>query len=82
MPRLSAHEVLVEVFVEPDYRNRRFGHQIISDVLWDLVNTGKKIRLHVTETNIAAVKLYKSCGFTIKDSIIYYQRTFSNEKNR
>ena len=70
---------IYEVFVEPPYRNRRFGHQIISDVLWDLINSGKNIRLHVTETNTPAVSLYKSCGFIVKDSIIYYQRTFSNE---
>lgn len=63
---------IFQVFVEPIYRNRGFGHQIISDVLWDLVNSGKNIRLQVSETNIPACKLYKSCGFLVKDSIIYY----------
>lgn len=63
---------IYEVFVEPSYRNRGYGYQIISDVLWDLVNSGKNIRLHVTENNTFAVKLYNSCGFEIKDSIVYY----------
>lgn len=63
---------IYEVFVEPSYRRLGYGRQIISDVLWDLVNSGKKIRLHVTENNTAALNLYKSCGFEIKDSIVYY----------
>ena len=63
---------IYEVFVEPLYRNQGYGHQIISDVLWDLVNSRKNIRLHVTENNTPAMKLYISCGFEIKDSIVYY----------
>ena len=63
---------IYEVFVEPSYRKQGYGHQIISDVLWDLVNSGKNIRLHVTETNTAALKLYTSCGFEIKDSVVYF----------
>lgn len=63
---------IYEVFVEASYRRCGYGRQIISDVLWDLVNSGKSIRLHVTEKNTAALKLYISCGFEIVDSIVYY----------
>lgn len=63
---------IYEVFIEPPYRGRGFGRQIISDLLWDLVNSGKKIHLHVSESNTVALKLYTSCGFEIKDSVAYY----------
>lgn len=65
---------IFDVFVEPEYRNNGYGSMIISDILWDLVNSGKKIQLQVAGHNHSALKLYKKCGFTITDTIILYSR--------
>lgn len=65
---------IYDVYVEPDYRNRGLGSEIISDVLWDLVNSGKKIQLQVSGGNLAALKLYEKCGFAITDTVVLYSR--------
>ncbi len=65
---------IYNVYVEPEYRNRGYGSEIISDVLWDLVNSDKKIQLQVSGHNHAALKLYGKCGFTITDTVVLYSR--------
>ena len=65
---------IYEVSVEEHLRNRGYGRQIIMDVIWDLYNSGKKIQLQVSSTNIPAIKCYTSCGFSITDSILYIHR--------
>lgn len=65
---------IYDVYVEPEYRNRGYGSIILSDVLWDLINSGKRIQLQVSGQNKAALKLYKKCGFTTTDTIILYSQ--------
>ena len=65
---------IFEVFVDENYRNHGYGRQIINDVIWDLINSGKKIQLQVSSSNIPAIKCYEACGFTITDSILYIKR--------
>lgn len=65
---------IFDVFVFPQYRNNGYAHKIISDVLWDLVNSGKIIQLQVSAMNVTALKVYTDCGFTIKDNVIFYSK--------
>lgn len=65
---------IFEVFVDENYRNRGYGQQIIKDIIWDLINSGKKIQLQVSSTNLPAIKCYEACGFTVTDSILYIKR--------
>ena len=65
---------IFEVFVDENCRNQGYGKIIINDVIWDLYNSGKKIQLQVSSTNLPAIKCYEACGFTITDSILYIKR--------
>ena len=65
---------IFEVFVDENCRKQGYGKQIINDVIWDLNNSGKKIQLQVSSTNLPAIRCYEDCGFTVTDSILYIKR--------
>lgn len=65
---------IYDVYVFEKHQNKGYGKRIIKDILWNYCNSGKEIILQVTEDNQSAVRCYKSCGFTIKDAIIFYSK--------
>lgn len=61
------------VFVDEPLRNQKIGTIFIKKLIEDYFNDFKnRLILNVQSTNIAAVKLYKKCGFTITEHIDYY----------
>ncbi len=65
---------IYDVFVYPEYRNQGYGSIIISDVLSDLINSGKKIQLQVSGNNTPALRLYTKCGFVTADTVILLKK--------
>lgn len=71
----TEHSICIyDVFVYEKHRNKGYGKALIKDFLWNYVNSGKEIILHVSSQNIPAIKCYQSCGFVIKESIDYYAK--------
>lgn len=55
------------VFVRPDYRRRGIGRQLMETVIDEIKAMGRfrKIKLGVNAQNLAALRLYQSCGLKI-----------------
>lgn len=53
--------------VHPDYRGRKIGRRLISDVLdYGLKNKARTATLEVRKSNQRAINLYESLGFTTR----------------
>ena len=65
---------LLLVGVEPGYRNRGLGRQLVGNVARRAEAQGARtLFLEVRESNLPAVKLYKSAGFTqVGRRVAYY----------
>lgn len=62
------------VYIDPNMRNKGFGKLLMQNVLVSLWPTykNKKIILQVSSHNKPACSLYNKCGFTIEESIDYF----------
>jgi ribosomal protein S18 acetylase RimI-like enzyme len=60
-----ATALFVGVFVAPEHRRRGIGRRLLASLLGRLAERGgiETIRLNVTETQAAAIVLYRSLGF-------------------
>ena len=57
--------MLVSMYVAPDYVGRGLGFSLVDTVLADAHGAGLElVTLTVTDSNHAAIALYKKCGFT------------------
>ncbi len=55
--------------VEPKFRRRGAGWFAVNFAVNFLAENGKKnVKIHTTEDNIPARKLYESCGFSVEES--------------
>jgi len=63
------------VFTEPDYRNRGISRKLLQALLWEIAGLQKHACLFVKKQNEAAIHLYRSLGFQIRDdfSISYHR---------
>lgn len=73
--RAANHErwtVLTRLYVDPDYRNRGIGGELIRRLLLDAATLGAtKVMLQVNKTNKGAVALYESLGFRLHHTYHY-----------
>ena len=54
------------IYLREDYRGKGYGIQLLARAIKKYTNLGRTaLRLHVAEENTAAVRFYKSCGFTV-----------------
>lgn len=67
-------------YVRSDQNGKGLGTAFLEEVLKELRNDGfKKVTLTVSETNMAAVKLYQKCGFT---QVEYRHHEFGEGEHR
>ncbi|WP_139488868.1 GNAT family N-acetyltransferase [Brevibacillus dissolubilis] len=60
--------------VDPDYRGRGYGRQILSKTIRDLIAEERTfIELEVACENARALTLYESCGFVVTKADDYYE---------
>ena len=54
------------IYLREDYRGKGYGIQLLARAIKKYTNLGRMaLRLHVAEENAAAMRFYKSCGFTV-----------------
>jgi len=74
--RLDYGEEAVGIFavsIHPDYQSRRYGRQMLEEAVSVIrSHSHKLIFLYVRVENERAVKLYRSCGFTVRTIYDYY----------
>jgi ribosomal protein S18 acetylase RimI-like enzyme len=70
----SGDEIGIYAFgVLPEYRGRGYGRQILEEIIRKIrARSQKTIKLEVDTRNTVAIKLYLSCGFSIKTTYNYY----------
>ncbi len=64
---------IYDVFVAEEYRRRGVARAMLRKCMGSYAN-GTTFRLHVAESNIGAVKLYRGLGFQPVQEICYYRR--------
>ena len=70
----SSFNTLWGVEIKEPYRNQGYGSKLIKYLISDYFRKcDDDLYLHVEGDNISAVKLYTSCGFSIAQTISYYQ---------
>lgn len=71
--RAGSETDILTLAVHPDYQKRGFGRLLVQEVI---KTTGAgAVFLEVAADNVAAIRLYESCGFTITGRRVgYYQR--------
>lgn len=66
VPDPSAAPELVSMWVRPEWRSRRVGAALVTEVLaWARENRYGEVRLWVVEGNTAALRLYENTGFVL-----------------
>lgn len=63
---------IFNVYMEPDKRGLGYSRLLLSTLL-SLIPSDKDIFLQVSNENIPACRLYKTCGFRAVDSVTYYK---------
>lgn len=59
--------------VLPEYRRRGYGRQMLEEIIREIrTKSQKTIKLEVDTRNIAAINLYRTCGFAIRTTSNYY----------
>ena len=53
------------VYTRPEQRKRGLGAQLIEQLSREIIQDGKTVSLFVRRDNVAAIKLYEKCGFTV-----------------
>lgn len=62
----------------PEYRGMGYGKRLMTDVLNNLTPNNKSVTLQVRVGNYRAINLYKSLGFSVKDTISKYYEDGEN----
>lgn len=78
----NTHICIHDVWTAPDVRKCGYARHLLSEFIKDWENKSNyhklPLILHVSGTNIPAVNLYKSEGFTIAEEIKYYTLNLNN----
>lgn len=78
----NTHICIHDVWTAPDMRKCGYARHLLSEFIKDWENKSNyhklPLILHVSGTNIPAVNLYKSEGFTIAEEIKYYTLNLNN----
>lgn len=78
----DTHICIHDVWTAPDMRKCGYARHLLSEFIKDWKNKSNyhklPLILHVSDTNIPAVNLYKSEGFTIAEEIKYYTLNLNN----
>ncbi len=67
--RLPGATEISAVAVAPEFRGRGLARRLISELVSQITERHELPFLHVVNTNVEAIKLYESMGFTISRSI-------------
>lgn len=59
--------------IQPAFRGRGFGRQVLEGVVRDLLAESKAVRIEVETDNDRALSLYHSCGFKPIITYLYYE---------
>lgn len=84
--RLYIHEIaeelcIVDITLLPPFRNKGIGSQVLENILQYATNEGKKVILHVENTN-PAIYLYRKLGFQVlNDNGVYSLLIWKKENN-
>ncbi len=62
------------VFVRPEFRGRGIAKLLVRELVYVLINQGWQVRLFVKKTNLPAIAVYRTLGFTVQNEygIFYY----------
>ena len=78
----DTHICIHDVWTAPDMRKCGYARHLLSEFIKDWKNKSNyrklPLILHVSGTNIPAVNLYKSEGFTVAEEIKYYTLNLNN----
>lgn len=78
----DTHICIHDVWTAPDMRKYGYARHLLSEFIKDWKNKSNyhklPLILHVSGTNIPAVNLYKSEGFTVAEEIKYYTLNLNN----
>ena len=78
----DTHICIHDVWTAPDMRKFGYARHLLSEFIKDWKNKSNyhklPLILHVSGTNIPAVNLYKSEGFTVAEEIKYYTLNLNN----
>lgn len=69
---------LHKIFVADEYRGKSIGTQLLKRMVEELSNRNLRSFLTVNPNNDAALKLYKSLGFSVEKSIKGYYRSYED----
>ena len=64
--RVDRYTEVASVCTHPDYRGRGYAKAVVTDLMREIVNSGRKAFLGVDDGNTAAVQLYQGLGFTYR----------------
>ena len=78
----NTHICIHDVWTAPDMRKCGYARHLLSEFIKDWKNKSNyhklPLILHVSGTNIPAVNLYRSEGFTVAEEIKYYTLNLNN----
>lgn len=78
----DTHICIHDVWTAPDMRKYGYARHLLSEFIKDWKNKSNyhklPLILHVSGTNIPAVNLYKSEGFTVAEEVKYYTLNLNN----
>ncbi len=63
------------VITHPDYTGNGFAKQLIAHTVEGIIKKGKTPILHVDQTNLGPIKLYKKLGFSIRRKFSFWKIT-------
>jgi|SRR5882724_1307913 len=61
------------VVTHPDHTGKGYAKQLVAHTVNNILQQKKFAFLHVTETNIAAIRLYEQLGFKLRRKISFWQ---------
>jgi len=68
--RLDGHTEISAVCTDPDHRGRGLAGLLVRDLVADITSRAEVPFLHVASTNIGAIRLYESLGFTKRREVM------------
>ncbi|CAN5590192.1 GNAT family N-acetyltransferase [soil metagenome] len=63
------------IVTHPDHKGQGYAKQLIAHTVNNILNQSKTPYLHVAETNIDAIRLYKKLGFTTRRKMSFWNIT-------
>jgi ribosomal protein S18 acetylase RimI-like enzyme len=71
---------IYHIAVKPDFRNRGLGRLLIQSVEKALVLEGiNKVALVSFKTNVEGNRFLKSCGYPIREDVVYRNKSLNDE---